>query len=152
MSAVRKETGETGKRAHVIFSNTLSLAHTPTYYSFISIFVCSISRDNSPIQVQKAGRFFPLLVASFSACFSSTSRSLCHSTSTVAYFLQIHFLIGAAERRCCYAQSTEACAENTTHRKRWFVMGVVCGGATEPQLHRTHLTDTTSHRHQHIIG
>lgn len=93
--------------------------------------MCSISRDNSPIQVQKAGRFFPLLVASFSACFSSTSRSLCHSTSTVAYFLQIHFLIGAAERRCCYAQSTEACAENTTHRKRWFVMGVVCGGSTE---------------------
>ena len=42
----------------------------------------------------------------------STSPLLCHSTS--AYFLQIHFLFGSAARRCCCAQSTEACAEQST--------------------------------------
>lgn len=70
MSGLRKQTD---KRAHLVFSNThtythtdretLSLAHTPTYYSFISIFFifwrCSISWGEQPNTGPETGSIPP---------------------------------------------------------------------------------------------
>lgn len=51
---------------------------------------------------RKTGSMPPPKSLFFLLSLLSTSPLLCHSTS--AYFLQIHFLIGAAARRCCCAQ------------------------------------------------
>lgn len=81
----------------------------------MSIFVlfqrCSgaISQTGAaPKRIQKQGRIPPsVYIVAFIYPLDSLPplspppTSLCHSTSTVAYFLQIHFLIGAAARRCC---------------------------------------------------
>lgn len=129
MSALRNQTD---KRAHSLLSHSHC---THSYLQFLYehfFWRCSVSRRGAA-QYRSRNRVDPSLrsplVSSFSACFSPTSPPLCHSTSTVAYFLQIHFLIGAAARRCCCAQSSDAaCAEQTTHtEKDGSPAGVLCG-------------------------
>lgn len=101
-------------------SYTNAHTRTSTYNSFMSIVVgaACIQRGSGSKRVPKQVRCLPPIVSSFSACFSNTSPRLCHSTSTVAYFLQIHFLIGAAARRCCCAETR---TEPSTHKNGWFV-------------------------------
>lgn len=97
-------------------ARTNSAVHTPFYLLFLYEHLCVISAvqwsyipDRRRSQTDpETGSDSSLRLYSrlyLSARFSPTSlpppTSLCHSTSTVAYFLQIHFLIGAAARRCC---------------------------------------------------
>lgn len=108
-------------------------ARTATYNSFMSIFSgCSVypgkggrkQLDSDP----QTGSILPSGRALLSSLAYVPPLTLyVILPSTVAYFLPIHFLIGAAARRCCCAQSTEASAEQGTPKKGWFARGVTVG-------------------------
>lgn len=105
---------------------SLTHTHTGTYNSFMSIFAGAgcIRKGSGATQVQDQVRCLPPVVSSLSARLSPTSPPLCQSTSTDAYSLRIHFLIGAAARRCCCAQSAaDAGAEQNTPKKGMVYQG-----------------------------
>lgn len=98
--------------------HTRTHARTPTYNSFMSIFFLRATRCPRRKLLKagpETGSMPPPESLFFLRLLLSTSPLLCHSTS--AYFLQIHFLIGAAARRCCCAQKHRGlCRAEHTHR------------------------------------
>lgn len=120
-------------------ARTYTYAHTDPRIYLQFLYEHFVSAVSSSIQVlETIGSISLPMVSSLSARLSlslTRSRSLslslsplCHSTSTVvAYFLRIHFLIGAAGR-CCCAHSGAACAERTTRTNGCCTGGVQAAG------------------------